>query len=59
MAAAPWTSGSCAACSLITQWRILKNSGFSLRLSGVGTSVVEVPIASDGMGGDFDRNDNR
>jgi hypothetical protein len=59
MAAAAWTSGSCVACSLITQWRILKNSGFSLRVSGVGGLVVEVPIASEGMGGIFERKDNR
>jgi len=55
MAAAALTSGSCAACSLITQWRILKNSGFSFRDSGVGGLEVDVPIARDGVGGVFGR----
>ena len=55
MAAAAFTSGSCAAFSLITQWRILKNSGFSLRDSGVGGFVVDVPIARDCVGGVFGR----
>ena len=55
MAAAAFTSGSCAACSLMTQWRILKNSGFSFRESGVGGFAVDVPIARDGVGGVFGR----
>jgi len=37
------------------QWRILKNSGFSFRDSGVGGFVVDVPIASEGVGGVFGR----
>jgi len=43
----------------MTQCRILKNSGFSLRVSGVGGEVVEVPIARCGIGGDLDKKDNR
>jgi hypothetical protein len=39
----------------MTQWRILKNSGFSFRDSGVGGSVVDVPIARDCVGGVFGR----
>jgi len=39
----------------MTQWRILKNSGFSFRESGVGGFVVDVPIARDGVGGVFGR----
>jgi hypothetical protein len=57
MAAAALTSGSCAACSFIIQWRILKNSGFSFKDSGVGGFEVDVPIARDGVGGVFGRND--
>ena len=59
MAAAACISGSWAACSFMTLCRILKNSGFSLRVSGVGGEVVEVPIARKGMGGDFERKDSR
>lgn len=59
MAAAAWTSGSCAACSLIVQWRSLKNSGFSVRVSGVGGFVVDVPIASELFGGVVGRNESR
>ena len=39
----------------MTQWRILKNSGFSFRDSGVGGFVVDVPIAREGVGGVFGR----
>lgn len=59
MAAAAWTSGSCAAFSLMVQCNSLKNSGFSFRLSGVGGLVVEDPMARDGVGGLSERNERR
>jgi hypothetical protein len=59
MAAAATTSGSCAACSFITQCKILKNSGFSFKESGVGGLVVEVPIVREGVGGVFERKEYR
>lgn len=43
----------------MTQCRILKKSGFSLRVSGVGVGVVEVPIAREGSGGILARKERR
>jgi len=42
---------------LIVQCTNLRNSGFSVKVSGVGGFEVEVPRAKDGVGGSFGRSE--
>jgi hypothetical protein len=50
-AASDWTRGSEEAFSLITEWRMGRRCGFSVKDWGVGGSFVVVPIDNEGEGG--------
>lgn len=53
------TVGSACAWSDSTSCRISRNLGFSLSESGVGGSLVVVPMASAGLGGVVDTRERR
>jgi hypothetical protein len=53
------TYGSWLAYLASTEWRMERNFGFSFRLSGVGGSSLDDPIARSGLGGEVGRSVSR